>query len=52
MLAGEHVVERLLEALAPFSFRPEHFVIVDDAIGIPSGLSAIANDLSGGLPFG
>ena len=33
----------------PFSFRPKHFVIVDDAVGIPPGLSAVANDLSGDL---
>ena len=48
MLAGEHVVERLLETFSSFSFRPEHFVVVDDAVGIPPSLSAIANDLSGG----
>ena len=49
VLAGEHVVERLLEPFASLRFRPEHFVVVDDAVRIPAGLSGITNDLPGHL---
>ena len=49
VLTGEHGVERLLEPIAAFCFRPEHFVIVDHSIRIPSGLAAIADDVASRL---
>ena len=45
MLPRQHLVEGLLETFPALRFRPKHFVIVDDAIGVPPGLSAVTNDL-------
>ena len=50
MLACEHLVERLLQTLASLGFRPESFVVVNDAVGISSGFTRVANDLTGNFP--
>ena len=46
VLAGEHLVKSLLESLASFSFRPDCFVVIDNAVGISAGFSSVTNDLS------
>ena len=46
VLAGEQFVERLLEPVATFCFRPKRFVVVDDAVQIAARLSGITDDLS------
>ena len=52
VLAGQHLVEGLLETFPSLGFRPEHFVVVDDSVRIPASLPAIANDLSRDFPIG
>jgi hypothetical protein len=49
MLACEHFVERLFKPLASLGFRPERFVIVNNAVGISPGLAGVANNLAGDL---
>ena len=52
MFAREHVIECLLESFAPLGFGPERFVIVDNAVGIASSFSSVANDLPGQFSVG
>src|SRR6266851_4011323 len=46
VLALQHVVERLLDSFASFSFRPEHFMILDKSVRIAAGFTSITNDLT------
>ena len=52
MLTREHVVKRLLESLASLRFRPERFVIINNAIGISPGLACVADNLTGNFSIG
>src|SRR5664279_5034369 len=52
VLASEHLVKGLFEAFPPFGFRPEHFMVIDDSIRIPTGLSAVSDDSSRDFPVG
>ena len=45
MLSLEHFVECLLQAFAAFGFRPESFVIVDNAIEVSAGSAGVADNL-------
>ncbi len=49
VLAGKHVVERLLESFASLGFGPDGFVIVDNAIRISSRFSGVTNNLTSNL---
>ena len=50
VLAREHLVKGLLQTFASFRFRPQRFVVVDDAVGISPGLSRVADNLAGNFP--
>ena len=52
MLAGQDLIEGLLETFSSLGFRPEHFVVVDDSVRISASLSAIPNDLSRDFSIG
>ena len=47
MLAGEHVVERLLESLTSLCFWPKRFVVINDTVGIASGFPGVTDYLAG-----
>ena len=49
MFAGQQVVERLLESVATFSFRPKRLVVVDNSIEIAPFFADVTEDMAGGL---
>ena len=47
VLACEHPIKGLLQSFASLRFRPDRFVIVDNAVGISPGLARVSNNLTG-----